>query len=356
MTDELHKRATIFVVEDEPVNLALVESLLAGQGYGRIVPIQDSREVLRLYREARPDLIMLDIRMPHLDGYQVLEQLKALNDPLLPPILILSAYPDREHLLKTLASGARDFVAKPFDRIELLMRVRNLLDAHLAHRMVYDQKAVLEEMVRIRTKDLNDTRLQIVQRLGRAAEYRDNETGLHIIRMSQYSALLARSLGWSDESCELMLHASPMHDIGKIGIPDSILLKPGKLDDREWEIMKTHTTIGARILEDSDSNLLQMASEIALTHHEKWDGTGYPRGLLETAIPQSGCIVALTDVFDALTSVRSYKGAWPVDDAVDFIEKNAGTHFDPEIVENFIACLPEILAIRGRYLDPGEKA
>ncbi len=314
--------------------------------------IQDSRQVLDRYREARPDVILLDINMPHLDGYQVMEQLKALNDPLLPPILILTAQQGRDHLLKTLASGARDFVSKPFDRIELLMRVRNLLDAQLAHRMMHDQTAMLEDMVRVRTKALSETRLQVVRRLGRAAEYRDNETGLHIIRMSQYSALLAKSLGWSAESCELMLHASPMHDIGKIGIPDAILLKPGKLDASEWEIMKTHTTIGAKLLEDDESDLLQLASEIAISHHEKWDGTGYPKGLFSTAIPQSGCIVAVADVFDALTSVRPYKEAWLVEDAVDYMQNNADTHFDPEVVAHFMKCLPEILDIRSRHMEP----
>lgn len=342
----------IFIVDDEPANLKLLENLLRSQGYDQLVQIRDSREVLDQYRAARPDLILLDINMPNLDGYQVMEQLKALNDPHLPPIVILTAQHDRDYLLKALAMGARDFVGKPFDLTELLMRVRNLLEVQLAHRMLHDQKAVLEEMVRVRTEALNETRLQVVRGLGRAAEFRDNETGLHIVRMSQFSALLARSLGWPKSDCELMLHASPMHDVGKIGIPDSILLKPGKFEPHEWEIMKTHAVIGADILDYGNSDLLILAREIALNHHEKWDGSGYPNGLVEKAIPQSGRIVAVADVFDALTSPRPYKKAWLVEDAVAFIRDNAGAHFDPEVAEHFQKCLPEILSIRDQNLEP----
>jgi putative two-component system response regulator len=193
----------------------------------------------------------------------------------------------------------------------------------------------------------------VVQRLGRAAEYRDNETGFHILRMSHTTALLARHLGWDLEQCELLLHASPMHDIGKIGIPDSILLKPGVLDSAEWAIMKSHTLIGANILEGDGSELLTLAREIALTHHEKWDGSGYPNGLKGEAIPISGRMVAIADVFDALTSERPYKKAWSVEAALDYIRKNRGTHFDPNIVDLFLRLLPEILAIRARYAEPG---
>ncbi|MFT5643333.1 MAG: putative two-component system response regulator [Janthinobacterium sp.] len=352
MTGALLAQARIFVVDDERANLKLMGKLLASQDSRQLVLIQDPRDVLSLYMEARPDLILLDINMPHLDGYQVMAQLKALDDPLLPPIVVLTAEHSHEELLKALTSGARDFVGKPFDRTELLMRVRNLLDAQMAHRMVHDQRAALEHMVRVRTEALRQSRLEVVLRLGRAAEYRDNETGLHITRMSQYCALLARSLGWSDQDCELMLHASPMHDVGKIGIPDAVLLKPGKLLSHEWETMKTHVTIGADILENADSDLLQLARVIAQNHHEKWDGSGYPVGLAGHAIPQAGRIVALADVFDALTSARPYKLAWPVADAVTFIAENAGIHFDPEVVAHFQLCLPQILAIRARNMEP----
>nr|WP_315427157.1 HD domain-containing phosphohydrolase [uncultured Albidiferax sp.] len=352
MTSESMELARILVVDDEPANLKLLEKLLTSQGYPAPALVQDSRETLQRYQQLRPDLILLDINMPHLDGYQIMEQLKALDDPLLPPIVVLTAQLGREHMVKALALGARDFVGKPFDRVELLMRVRNLLDAHRAHRLLHDQKAALEEMVRARTEDLNRTRLQVVHRLGRAAEYRDNETGLHTIRMSHYAARLAHSLGWSATDCELLLHASPMHDVGKIGIPDAVLLKPGKFELHEWEIMKTHAEIGAHILDDSDSDLLQLASTIARSHHEKWDGSGYPRGLAGEAIPLAGRIVAVADVFDALTSRRPYKEAWPVEEAVQQIRDGAGSHFDPMVVAHFQQCLPDILAIRERFKEP----
>jgi putative two-component system response regulator len=342
----------VFIVDDEPTNLKLLERMLHGQGYRNLVLVEDPREALDRYREMRPALILLDINMPHLDGYQVMEQLKALNDPLLPPIVILTAQHGKEHLLRALAAGARDFIGKPFDRNELLMRVRNLLDAQMAHRMVYDQKTVLEDMVRERTEELHRTRLQVVQRLGMAAEYRDEETGNHILRMSHTCALLARAVGWSEADCDLILNASPMHDIGKIGIPDAIMLKPGTLEPHEWEIMKTHATIGGKLLEGDDSTLMHMAREIALTHHEKWDGSGYPNGLAGEAIPPAGRIAALADVFDALTSARPYKKAWTVEAAVGYIKENSGRHFDPALVAVFPRELPGIVAIRERFSGP----
>jgi putative two-component system response regulator len=344
----------ILIVDDEPANLKLLDRMLGGQGYQNLVLVEDPREVVDRYRTVRPDLILLDINMPHLDGYQVMEQLKALNDPLLPPIVILTAQHGKDYLLRALAAGARDFIGKPFDRNELLMRVRNLLDAQLAHRLVYDQKTVLEDMVRARTDELHRTRLQVVQRLGMAAEYRDEETGNHILRMSHSCALLARAAGWSESGCDLILNASPMHDIGKIGIPDAIMLKPGKFEPHEWEIMKTHAAIGGKLLEGDDSTLMRMAREIAITHHEKWDGSGYPNGLVGEAIPQSGRIAALADVFDALTSVRPYKKAWTVEAAVGYIEENSGKHFDPKLVEVFLRELPGIEAICERFAEPDD--
>lgn len=351
MNPRSRKDVRILIIDDEPANLKLLGKMLAGHGYSQSVLVQDPREVLDRYREVRPDLILLDINMPHLDGYQVMEQLKALNDPLLPPIIILTAQHGKDYLLRALAAGAQDFIGKPFDRSELLMRVRNLLDAHLAHRLLHDQKNVLEEMVHERTEELRSTRLQVVQRLGRAAEYRDEETGNHILRMSHISLLLARAVGWSEVDCELMLHASPMHDIGKIGIPDAVLLKPGKLEPQEWEIMKTHAEIGGHLLEGDDSDLIRMAREIAFTHHEKWDGSGYPNGLVGKAIPQTGRITALADVFDALTSKRPYKKAWTVEAAVDLIKENSDKQFDPELVELFLQKLPEITRICKRFAE-----
>lgn len=341
----------ILIVDDEPANLKLLDKMLRAHGYRDVVLVNDSREALRHYLMARTDLILLDINMPHLNGYQVMEQLKTLNDPLLPPIVILTAQHDKEYLLRALAEGVRDFITKPFERIELLMRVRNLLDAQLAKRLMYDQKRLLEEMVQSRTEELLRTRLQIVRRLGMAAEYRDEGTGSHLLRMSHIAALLAHAIGWSEADCELLLNASPMHDIGKIGIPDAILLKPGRFEPYEWDVMKTHAELGGKLLEGDDSELLCMAREIAYTHHEKWDGSGYPNGLSGDAIPQSARITALADVFDALTSARPYKQAWTIEAAVELIKQNSGKHFDPELIEVFVQQLPAILEIRERYSD-----
>lgn len=356
MNVKLQNSARILIVDDEAANLKLLDKMLGGQGYEDLVLINDPRLVIDSYKEHRPDLILLDINMPQLDGYQVMEQLKALNDPLLPPIIILTAQHGKDYLLKALRAGARDFITKPFDRNELLMRARNLLEAQLAHRMTHDQKSVLEDMVRERTEEISRTRLQIVQRLGMAAEYRDEETGNHILRMSHISALLAKSIGWSDADCELMLLASPMHDIGKIGIPDNILLKPGKFEPEEWEIMKTHAVIGGKLLDGDDSDLLKMARVIALSHHEKWDGSGYPNGLKGEDIPLAGRIAALADVFDALTSERPYKKAWSVEAAVDLIRESSGKQFDPALVQTFLDQLPGILEISRRFSEPANAA
>ncbi len=353
--DQSKTSARIMVVDDERSNLILMDHLLRAEGYSNLDLIQDSREVMDAYQQMHPDLILLDIRMPYLTGFDLIEQIAALKDPLAPPIIILTAQHSRDYLLRALQSGARDFIGKPFDRAEVVARVRNMLDVQLALRMTYDQREVLERLVEDRTREIRETRLQVVQRLGRAAEYRDNETGRHILRMSHISALItARHLDSDKHLCEIMLHASPMHDIGKIGIPDAILLKPGKLTPDEWQIMQTHTTIGGDILSGDTSDLLCMAREIALSHHEKWDGSGYPAGLAGEAIPLTGRIVALADVFDALTSVRPYKKAWEIETALQWIQDQTGSHFDPRLTELFMQLIPEVLAIRDRYGDPVE--
>jgi putative two-component system response regulator len=340
------RSARILLIDDEASNLKLLENMLKSSGYSNLTSVQDSRTVVDTYRRERTDLILLDLNMPYLDGYEVIARLKELKDPLLPPIVILTAQNGQQFLLRALECGARDYITKPFNMGELLARVRTMLEVHAAHRLVFEQNQTLESMVRERTAELMETRLQVVQKLGRAAEYRDNETGKHIIRVSRTAALFAKRLGWSETDCENLLHAAPMHDVGKIGIPDKVLLKSGKLDPDEWELMKTHTTIGARILEGAKSEPLLLASEIALTHHEKWDGSGYPRGLSGEAIHLGGRIVAITDVFDALTSERPYKKAWSLDDAMAMIRENRGLHFDPELVTVFEELYPEIIAIR----------
>jgi len=349
---EAAHNSRILIVDDEPANLKLLEKMLKAEGFCNLVLISDPRQVKDAYCAEPTALILLDINMPHLNGYEVMAQLKELGDPLLPPILVLTAQSGRDFLMRALNEGARDFLSKPFDRYELLARVRNLLDAHLALRLKFDQQGVLEEMVRQRTAEVVQSRLEIVQRLGRASEYRDNETGRHILRMSHSAALLAKQIGWSDERCNLILHTSTMHDLGKIGISDTILLKPARLTLEERAIMETHTTIGADILSGSNNELLETGRVIALTHHEKWDGSGYPHKLSGETIPMEGRIAAIVDVFDALTSVRPYKKAWPVDEAVEDMRQQSGAHFDPELVEHFLTILPEVLRIGERFSEP----
>ncbi|MDH5649065.1 MAG: response regulator [Gammaproteobacteria bacterium] len=346
----------ILVVDDEPSNVKLLQKILKSEGYANVVATHDPRQVLGLCQATQFDLILLDINMPYLDGFQVMEQLRELDKVNSPPILVLTAQRDTEYRLRALRNGARDFVTKPFDQLELIARVQNLLEVQFYHKTMRNQNQLLERMVDERTRALQETRLQVVRRLGRAAEYRDNETGLHIIRMSKISALLGRASGMSETESELLLHASPMHDIGKIGIPDEVLLKPGRFVPEEWEIMKTHTTIGADILSGGGSSLLDMASEIALTHHEKWDGSGYPGGLERENIPLVGRIVALADVYDALTSERPYKKAWSAADAVNYIKTNRGVHFDPRLVEIFLDQLPGIQEISQEYAEPAAPA
>jgi putative two-component system response regulator len=344
--------ARILVVDDEPANLKLLSLMLRTEGYRHVDLVQDPRQVLASYRAARPDLMLLDINMPHLDGYAVMEQIKALGDVLAPPIVVLTAQSGDDFMLRALNGGAIDFLTKPFNRRELLARVHNILLAHLARCMLQGRNGLLEQMVQQRTQELRQSRLDIVRRLGRASEYRDNETGRHILRMSHSSALLARCAGWDEPACELILNASPMHDVGKIGIPDGILLKAGALTPDEREIMQTHTTIGADLLSGTGDALLEMARDIALAHHEKWDGTGYPRRLAGEEIPEAARIVAITDVFDALTSERPYKKPWTVPDALQYMGTHADRHFDARLLRLFKTLIPQVLEIRERFSEP----
>ncbi|MDH5437064.1 MAG: response regulator, partial [Gammaproteobacteria bacterium] len=346
------KTASILVVDDEAANVRLLEKMLAMSGYNNVICTQDPTKAVSLYNDNNSDLILLDLDMPVLDGYGVMDQLNNLEKKLPPPILVLTAQHAKSYRQRALDNGARDYVTKPFDADELLSRVRNMLEVQMAHKFMYHQNEILEQKVQERTQELHDSRLQIVHRLGRAAEYRDEETGLHIIRMSKMAAVIAKAAGMDDEQCDLLLNAAPMHDIGKIGIPDQILLKPGKFEPDEWKIMQTHAQIGADILSGDDSDLIRMAHDIAISHHEKWNGKGYPNGLAGDAIPFVGRVTALADVFDALTSVRPYKKAWTVDKAVDLIMDERGQHFDPALVDIFIQKLPQILEIKDKYSEP----
>lgn len=346
------KLAKILIVDDQPENVMVIDHMLRAEGYTKIISTTDSRTVEGLYRLHQFDIILLDLNMPFLNGFEVMEKLKEVETETYLPILVITADTDYQTRQRALASGAKDFLSQPIDRLELLVRIGNMLEVRLAHQMVRNEKAILEERVQERTQELNDTRLEIIRRLGRAAEYRDNETGLHIIRMSKYCELLAREIGLPEAQCKILLDATPMHDIGKIGIPDAVLLKPGKLTPEEFGIIKTHTTIGSRILSGHNSDLMETAREIAHTHHEKWDGSGYPQGLKGEEIPISGRIAALCDVFDALTMARPYKKAWTLEAAVDYINENNEKHFDPKLVAAFNRTLPKTLEIQKALAEP----
>jgi len=344
--------AKILIVEDQLTNIRLLQKMLAQAGYQQVFYTMDSREAVSMYTALDVDLLLLDIRMPHVDGFEVLEKLQQTiecDDYL--PVLVLTAELSSATRSRALESGAKDFLTKPLDRLETLQRIRNILEVRLLHRKMRHYNEELEREVKKRTQELEHSRMEIIRRLGRAAEYKDNETGNHIVRMSKFCQLLARAAGMTEAQADMILSAAPMHDIGKIGIPDRILLKNGKLDAEEWEIMKTHADIGSDILSSSDSKLLNMAATIALSHHEKWDGSGYPNGLRGEDIPIEGRICAICDVFDALTSERPYKSAWPVDEALSYIKEGSGHHFDPHLVLLFESILDEVLAYRALHLD-----
>lgn len=323
-------RQCLLLVDDEPTNLQVLRHIL--QDDYRLLFAKDGPKALELAGRERPALVLLDVMMPGMTGHEVCQQLK--NDPATReiPVIFVTALADTEDEAKGFEVGAVDYITKPVSSAIVKARVRTHLSL-------------------VRMDELKRTRLEIVQRLGLAAEYKDNETGLHVIRMSHYSRILARALGWSEADCDDLLNAAPMHDVGKIGIPDAVLRKPGKLDADEWALMRQHVSIGANIIGEHPSGLLRMAQRIALTHHEKWDGSGYPNGLAGEDIPIEGRIVAIADVFDALTSERPYKQAWPVEEAVAFLREQSGQHFDPDLVELFIQQLPAVLEVKARWAE-----
>lgn len=346
-------KSRILIVDDRPTNCVLLEAILGGAKYDNVQSVTDPRLVNDLHLKWRFDLILLDIRMPHMSGFEVMEQLQAITGDDYLPILVLTAQTDAETRNKALDLGAKDFVTKPFERVEVLRRIRNILEVRHMFAKRGWEKAAVEAEVRKRTLELADTQLAFIRQLGRAGEYRDNETGMHVVRMSKNCQLLSLALGNSEGDAELILHSSPMHDVGKIGIPDHILLKPGKFEPDEWEIMKSHVEIGAEILSIHPAQIIQMAHTIVMTHHEKWDGSGYPAGLKGEKIPAAGRIAAIADVFDALTSERPYKKPWAVADAIQFVKDQAGSHFDPHMVSKFIEIMPAVLDVREQHSDEG---
>jgi len=351
----MRRPARILIVEDEDKQWRLMEALLAPLGYQTLVATS-GEEAIRKSRTESPDLVLLDIVMPGSGGFEIARQLKQDEMTNMIPVVMVTALNEVQDRVKALEAGADDFLSKPVDQTELRARVRSLLKvkAHNDHMRRYQQE--LQEEVASRTRELEQAlqkiksaSLETLYRLARAAEYKDKDTGGHIQRVAHCAAAIARQMGLDDAMVENVFHAAPMHDVGKIGIPDHILLKPAALGPDEWEVMKLHTTIGGGILAGSASEFVRLGETVAMSHHENWDGTGYPRGLWGTEIPLAGRIVAVADVFDALTSRRPYKAALPVDKSLEIMKDGRGKHFDPEVVDAFFAVQEKILHIREEY-------
>ena len=340
---------TVLIVDDNTANTDLIQWILEEEGYESLLTVNDSREVQPILRSVEVDLIVLDIRMPYLDGFEVMEMIQKEFPNLKVPVIVVTAEDSNRE--KSLSLGATDFITKPFKNWEVVLRIKNALTSRLFFKQEEQKAEELERLVRERTAEITETQKEVVKRLAKASEFRDNETGMHINRMSHICYILAKELGCDEEYSQLLLDSSPLHDVGKIGIPDSILLKPGKLNLEERKIMNTHVNIGYEVLTGHHSPLLTMAAEIALYHHEKWDGTGYPNAISGEDIPLSARISSIADVADALLSNRPYKKAWSLSDMLDYLEKEKGKHFDPIIVSAFMKRVDDIVEIRNLYKD-----
>jgi putative two-component system response regulator len=340
MQKEIIQNSRILIIDDQVENVILLERTLRGAGYRHLATLTDSREALNVFTEFQPDLVATDLRMPHVDGFALLRQLRSrVPTGAFVPVLVLTADNSRKARQEALALGAKDFLTKPIDVGEALLRIYNLLETRWLHVELQKHSDTLEEKVRMRTEDLEQAQLEILQRLALAAEYRDDCTGQHTQRVGELAAVLGRAIGLPAEHVELIRRAAPLHDVGKIGIPDLILLKPGKLTDEEYVHIKRHTDIGKLILSGSRFPILQMAERIALYHHERWDGTGY-YGLRGEEIPQEARIVSIVDVFDVITHARPYKAAQSFEVALDEIERERGKQFDPQLVDVFLDLQP----------------
>lgn len=367
------RKAKLLVVDDEPVNLLLAQKCLQAAGYESIVTTSDSQGVIQMIERESPDVVLLDIIMPIRSGLEILEEIRATPHLSKLPVIILTATDDDQVRTQALELGATDLLSKPIRPTELLPRVRNAILLKLHHDDLRRYTQELERQVRCRTAELAASRLELIYCLARIAEYRDNETGRHVIRVGLYSGIIARQLGLDQATVELIEAAAPLHDIGKIGVPDSILLKPDKLSPEEahlmqrhvalgkrafepmsaseWKAFRSHTLVGEMIMNLPSSPLISMASQIALTHHERWDGTGYPLGLAGEDIPLPGRIVAVADVFDALSSRRPYRAAVPMNECFALLAEQRGLHFEPRIIDAFLSAKEEIVKIRIEYAD-----
>jgi putative two-component system response regulator len=364
-----HNTAKIAIVDDEPINIKVVRRHLQGVGYENFVTTSEARSALQLIIAERPDVVLLDVMMPEVDGIAILRGIRADRRLQHIPVLILTAATDQATRLKALEAGATDFLAKPVDISELIPRLRNalLVKAHQDHLASYSEQ--LENQVRLRTCELEESRLQVIHCLAQAGEYRDDTTGRHVLRVGRYTTILARELGFDAPQAAMMGLAALLHDVGKIGVPDSILLKPGPLEPAEREVIKRHCEIGSRIVEPGADEvwqkvtghdtavvpapqpLLDLAKSIALTHHEKWDGSGYPFRLAGEQIPIEGRIVAVADVFDALSSARPYKAAVPPDRCLEIMALDRGRHFDPAVFDALSRRIEDVLRVYSENAD-----
>lgn len=344
----MHK---IVIIDDSEINRTLLQALVTRLGDCRPLSFERPLEALAWCRGETPDLVIVDYMMPEMDGLQFISAFRALHGRDLVPLLMITASDQKDVRYQALESGANDFLTKPIDRIEFAARVRNMLALRQAQKYLADRALHFARLVDEQTAVIVAREQELVCRLSRAAEFRDPETGAHIQRMAHFSRLIAERLGLAAGDRQLLFDAAPMHDVGKIGIPDYILLKPGRLTPQEFELMKQHAQHGFVLLDGSGSQVLQTGAEIALTHHEKFDGSGYPRQLAGEDIPLFGRIVAVADVFDALTSDRPYKRIWTSDDARTHLIDGAGSHFDPACVQAFLAAWDEVLAVQARFRD-----
>ena len=375
--DTKHSRtARIMIIDDEMINIEIVKAYLEEEGFNNFLTTTDSTTAVEQVRSEKPDILLLDINMPHVSGLEILETMRASKELRLVPAIVLTASNDPEIKLKALRLGASDFLAKPVDPSELMLRVQNVLAVKAYQDHLADYSVQLEKQVKARTQDLILSRQEALHCLARAGEYRDDDTGHHVTRVGRYARLISEELGIESDRLDLIEQAAQLHDVGKIGIPDAILHKPGKLDPQEFDLMRshcdvgrkiinplsheesirltTHTTVGMQIMGSTNSPVLRLASVIAASHHEKWDGNGYPSGISGTEIPIEGRIVAVADVFDALSSSRPYKKAFPLEKCLQILIEGRGTHFDPDVLDAFMRRKEEAISIRSEYTQANE--
>jgi putative two-component system response regulator len=355
-------KPVILVVDDQLQNVELLEAQLVPLGY-EIIRAANGKDALTIITGNEIDLMLLDIMMPGMDGFEVIRRVRQGTKTRLLPIILVTALRETEDRIKGIEAGCDDFISKPVDKMELFARVRSLLKVKDYNDLMLNYRKELESEVTARTEQLKKAleriktaSLDTIYRLSVASEYKDKDTGAHIKRMSRYSVAVARRMGLDENTIETILYSAPMHDLGKIGIPDQILMKPAILDPAEWKIMKMHTVIGAKILQGSDAEFIKSGESIALSHHEKWDGSGYPNGVKGQEIPIAGRIVAIADVFDALTSKRPYKEPFTIEKSLAIVKEGRGTHFDPDVVDAFFDIQEEILNIKKQYNEDNQKS